>query len=118
MSTHAFGDADQHAGNVVTRRSQTGCLLARSFGTAKRQNTVETKVRSAVLSSQLNGRLWSWWYRYVTSYECLVYLSRDQRTSSVMTTLARVSSMHIIIWGLSHMVPRAVAAHEDYCGDC
>jgi hypothetical protein len=45
VSTHCFVDAD-HAGNLVTRRSQTGILLfvnrAPIIWYSKRQNTVET----------------------------------------------------------------------------
>jgi hypothetical protein len=45
VSTHCFVDAD-HAGNLVTRRSQSGILLfvnrAPIVWYSKRQNTVET----------------------------------------------------------------------------
>jgi hypothetical protein len=45
VSTHCFVDAD-HAGNLITRRSQTGILLfvnrAPIIWYSKRQNTVET----------------------------------------------------------------------------
>jgi hypothetical protein len=45
VSTHCFVDAD-HAGNLITRRSQTGILLfvnrALIVWYSKRQNTVET----------------------------------------------------------------------------
>ena len=45
VSTHCFVDAD-HAGNLVTRRSQTGILIfvnrAPIIWYSKRQNTVET----------------------------------------------------------------------------
>ena len=45
VSTHCFVDAD-HAGNRITRRSQTGILLfvnrAPVVWYSKRQNTVET----------------------------------------------------------------------------
>jgi hypothetical protein len=45
VSTHCFVDAD-HAGNRITRRSQTGilifCIRAPILWYSKRQNTVET----------------------------------------------------------------------------
>ena len=45
VSTHFFGDSN-HAGNKVTRRSQTGILIffnkAPIIAFSKRQNTVET----------------------------------------------------------------------------
>ena len=58
MSTHCFVDAN-HAGNKVTRRSQTGilifCCMAPIMWHSKRQNTVETSTFGSEFTALKNA---------------------------------------------------------------
>ena len=58
MSTHCFLDAN-HAGNKITRRSQTGILsfvnIAPIIAFSKRQNTVETSTFGSEFTALKNA---------------------------------------------------------------
>ena len=101
-STHTFGDA-YHAGNTVTRRSQTGVLLFLSTPSAhhyllysKRQNTVETSTFGSEFTAQRTLVELVVPLRYKL-YECLVSLltsapALNKKDNSIGPSVSRGSS--------------------------